>query len=148
MKNRTPIEIESDSVMDILAAQCADLEALLALARREAEAAEQRDFEEIMRIVHERATLGERLEVYHRQMAELRQRLSEPVDNAFRSPVAAHAVELALDIQAQDARTRPLLVAARAEATTALSRLNQGRRSIHGYLRDARPLAVACDQII
>lgn len=148
MNSSTPIELHADSVMDILAAQCADLETLLELARRETEAAERLDFEAVMRIVGERASLGERLEVYHRQIAEMRQRLSEPVETALRGRVAGRAVELALDIQRQDAHTRPLLMAARSETAANLSRLNKGQRNINGYLRDARSGAVACDQVI
>lgn len=148
MKSNMTIEPHADSLMEILAAQCADLEALLALARRETEVAGQNDFSALIEIVGERASLGERLEVYHRQIAEMRQRLSEPVEAALRSDVATRAAELAVDIQSQDARTRTLLMAAQREAATALSRLNQGRRSITGYLRDVRPAAIACDQLI
>ena len=148
MNDNTPKEIQTDSVMEILAAQCADLETLLALARRETAAVEQSDFKAIMRIVGERASLGERLEVYHRQIAEMRRRMSDSVERALGSRPATRAAELAVDIQAQDTHTHRLLMAAREEAATALSRLDQGRRSITGYLRDHRPAAVACDQHI
>lgn len=149
MDNATMLERRAESVMEILAAQCADLEALLALARREGEAAERRDFEEIMRIVGERASLGDRLEVYHRQIAEMRQRLHGPEENAFCGEAATkRAVGLVVDIQTQDARTRQSLSEARAESTTALTRLNKGRRGVHGYLRDPRSASVAYDQII
>lgn len=147
MSEQKQMETQTDSVMEILAAQCADLESLLALARRETVAAERNDFKAIMEIVGERATLGERLEIYHRQIAEMRLRLSESVETAFGSGAATRATELAVDIQTQDRQTHRLLTAAREEAASALSRLNQGRRSITGYLRDPRPIATACDQL-
>jgi hypothetical protein len=134
--------------MELLVAQCADLETLLTLARRETAAVEQSDFKAIMQIVGERATLGERLEVYHLQIAEMRRRMSDCVELALGSPPATRALELAVDIQTQDTRTHRLLTAAREEAAAALSRLDRGRRSITGYLRDPRPAAVACDQRI
>ncbi len=146
MKHAAAIEAEAESVIEILAAQCADLEALLTLARRETKAAEQCDFEEIMRVVQERATLGERLEIYSRQIGELRLRMGEAAESTLCDQVAARAVKLVVSIQSQDARSRPLLLAQRSEAADALSRLKEGRRGTSAYLRDARREAIACDQ--
>jgi len=148
MNSNTQIETQADSVMDILSAQCADLETLLALARHETKAVERSDFEAVIRIVGERAGLGERLEVYHRQIAEMREQLSESVENPFHGMVAARTAEIVTDIQTQDAHTHKLLMAEHAKASTALARLNQGRRSVNGYLREARAGAVAYDQVI
>ncbi|MDQ3817573.1 MAG: hypothetical protein M3362_07780 [Acidobacteriota bacterium] len=69
------------------------------------------------------------------------------MDAALGSLAATRAAELAVDIQTQDTRTHRLLMAAREEAAAALSLLDKGRRSITGYLRPARPVAVACDEL-
>jgi hypothetical protein len=148
MNSHAQIQAQADSVMDILSAQCADLETLLALARRETEAVERNDFEAVIRIVGERADLGERLEVYHRQIAEMRKRFTDPVEKALRGTVATRTVELAVDIQTQDTRTRKLLMTEHDRVSNELARLNQGRRSVNGYLREARTNSVAYDQRI
>ena len=145
--NPQAVESQADSLMEILAAQCADLEALLALARREAGAAERRDFDEMMRVARERATLGERLEVYHRQVAEMRLRMGSGIEPALRSEVATRTALLAVEVQAQDARTRPLLMAARHEKAHEISDLSTARRGVSAYLRDGRFPAVACNQM-
>ncbi len=62
----------SDSLIGLLAGQCADLEVLFDLAQRETAAAGQKDFETVFSIVTERARIGEKLETYQRQIAELR----------------------------------------------------------------------------
>lgn len=148
MLSNPSIEEQADSVMEILAAQCADLEGLLSLARRETIAAEQCNFDEIMRVVEERASLGERLETYHRQIAEIRARLGETIEPAIQSTMAKRAVQLAIAIQTQDAQTLPLLAAAKQEASDGLQRMDQKRRGVRAYLRDARHGSIACDQII
>ena len=147
MKSNAPLESRADSVMDILAAQCVDLEKLLALAQRETAAASTGEFEEIVRIVAERATLGERLEIYHRQLAELRSRFGDAGDNLKSSDIARQTTQLITAIQSQDARTRPMLAAARSEIDTTLSRLSATRHGLNSYLRDSRTEAVACDQL-
>ena len=140
------IEAQSDSLIGILADQCGDLETLLALARSETRAVEARDFGEVMRVVSERAALGERLESYHRQLAELRQRLGEACKPGLRSAAAARSVALVVEIQAQDARTRPLLLAAQCELQDESLKLDQARRGVGAYLRDPRHMAsTACD---
>ena len=147
MNHNANIAAQSDSIIDLLVAQCVDLEALLSLARRETKAAEQMDFEEVLRVVKDRATLGERLEVYHRQIADMRMRLGDAAEDGLKSEAAARAARLAANILAQDARSRPLLLAAHSEAEQSLSRLKQGRSGASAYLRRAeRPEAIACDQ--
>jgi hypothetical protein len=140
------INLHADSVFDLLIAQCEDLAALLALARREEEASTAKDFDEILRVVAERATLGERLEVYHRQLAELRQQL-DLAESMWQTDVARQTVALVAEIQATDARTRPLLLAARGELVGEQQRLTQAQRGVGAYLRDGHT-AVACDRII
>jgi len=143
---KTKIAPHADSLMEILAAQCSDLETLLLLARRETLAAEVVDFDEIMRVVEERATLGERLEIYHRQIAEMRGRMENAFDAVAQSDEALRAASLVASIHAQDARTRPLLLAARCGLEEEQANLNQFQRGAGAYLPDKRfQTPVACD---
>lgn len=136
-----------DSLIDILFAQYGDLEALLQLARRETAAVEQKDFDQVMEVVKERATLGDRLEVYHRQLAEMRARLGEACAPVLENPVVARTVSVISAIKLQDARTRPLLLAARDEAQQQSLRVDQARRNLGAYARSHQP-ALACDERI
>lgn len=141
------ITAEADSLLDLLIAQCKDLEALLALSRGETAAAAARDFEEIIRITVERATLGERLEVYHRQIADLRQRLGTTAESALQSPTATRIAELVNSVQAQDQRAHSLLLEVRGEIDSEWKQMNQAQRGLTAYLNDGRMPAVACDQL-
>lgn len=149
--HRQRITTQSDSIMALLAAQCADLEVLLTLAHRETTAAENNDFAEVMYVVEERGRLGHRLEIYHRQIAEMRTHLSgAALGPILTSEIAQQTIRLATDIQTQDARTRPLLVAAQEEAAQQLGALDQSRRHVNAYMREGRggggSFSVACDQ--
>lgn len=137
------METHADSVLDLLIAQCGDLEALLALARREEEAALQQDFDELLHIISARASLGERLEVYHRQIAELRQQFAAA--NVWSSTVTQKMTTLIQEIQVTDARTRPLLLAARTELGAEQQRVQRGQRGVNAYLHEGRA-SIACDQ--
>ncbi len=142
-----PIEPHVDSVIEILAAQCADLEVLLTLARQETTAVEKQDFERVFDITRERATLGERLEVYHRQIAEMRAKLGKPIDIFGKTETALHASALVMEIHSQDAQTRPLLIAARSGIADQLSQLDHTRCNLNAYLRHGQQASsVACDQ--
>ena len=55
----------SDSLIELLSAQCGDLEMLLALSREETNAIERGNFESVLDIVSKRAELGNRLESRH-----------------------------------------------------------------------------------
>jgi hypothetical protein len=147
MTNQAKIERRAETVIDLLVAQCADLEALLVLARRETAAAEQGDFTEILNLVQERARLGDRLEVHQRQISELRETLGQSFDGVLGNSTAERAAVLISEIQSYDARTRPLLEAAKGDASTELQKLNQTQRSVNAYLQDGRAGAVACDQL-
>jgi hypothetical protein len=135
----------ADSVLDLLIAQCADLEVLLALARREEQATAEKNFDEILRVVAERATLGERLEVYQRQFAELRQQLGAAAETVLQSAVTRQTLALVTEIQTTDNRTRPLLLAARSELLSEQQRLAQAQRGVNAYLRDGYT-GLACDR--
>lgn len=146
MEQANIISTEADSLLDLLIAQCADLEALLALSRRETAAAEARDFAGMIEVVTERATLGERLEIYHRQIAEMRQHLGAAADPALQSKTATRVTELITGILAQDERTRPMLATVHDQIGIERRNLNQIRRGLTAYLRDGRGPAVACDE--
>jgi len=146
MSRNGNIEGQAETLLDLLIGQCADLESLLVLSRRETQAVEQHDFEAVLRLVEQRASLGDRLEVYHQQIAELRLRLGEAAEPPMRSAAATRAADLAASILAQDGLTRPLLAAARAELATQQQQLTQNRRGVSAYLQEGRPGAVACDQ--
>ena len=153
MPTNHPINHHAVSVLDLLIAQCSDLEALLALARQEEQAATDRNFDEVLRVVNERATLGERLEVYHRQIAELRDKLGFTETTALataptgptQTVLLGQTIALVSAIRDTDARTQPLLLAARNELSDEQRRLDKTQRGVNAYLRDGR-VAIACDQ--
>ncbi len=147
MNVASKITAEADSLLDLLIAQCEDLETLLVLSRGETAAAAARDFDEILRITAARATLGERLEVYHRQIADLRQHLGAAAESALQSPTATRIAELVNSVQAQDHQAHSLLLAARQEIDHERKQLNQIQRGLTAYLSDGRMPAVACDQL-
>lgn len=140
------LEAKADSLLDLLIGQCADLEALLTLARREEEAVKARNFDELLRVTEQRATLGERLEVYHRQIAEMRLRLGEAAEPVLRSEAASRATLLVTGILEYDARSRPLLLTARQEMADERLRLDQAQRGTRAYLQEEIKTPVACDR--
>jgi len=135
-------EWQPESLMDLLIAQCSDLEGLLALARRETVAANSNDFDELFTVFGERAKLGDRLESYHRQVAELRDRLGPYVDPALSSKSA----KLAVEIQTQDTQTTSLLLAAQFSASKEIARLDHSQRKSLAYLHGALPNGLKCDR--
>jgi len=127
------INENSDSLIDLLTAQCGDLEKLLALARQETRAAEEKDFEMIMEIVSERELLSRRLETFQQQISELRGKLTE-ADELNKTRMSARVVELASQTLAQDAATRKLLTASRLEASNKIMNLSNTRRGANAYI--------------
>jgi len=146
MPTRNTVEPHFDSLMEILFAQYSDLEALLGLARREEAAACEKDFDRILEVVTERATLGERLAVYHRQLAELRARLGNDIEPALGNSVVGRTQALVEAIKMQDALTQPKLIAARDEALKQSLRIDQARRNLGAYAQNRQPLSIACDE--
>jgi sigma54-dependent transcription regulator len=137
-------ELQGASLMDLALDQCTDLEALLALARREVQAAEQGNFRELMAVVKERATLGERLETYHRQIAELRTALT-PAAPAI-DVLAAKSAKLAAEIQLVDALALAVLQSNRERVGRTIAQLEERRRHSVAYLRDGRSNGLSCDR--
>jgi hypothetical protein len=135
-------EWRPESLMDLLIAQCSDLEGLLALARRETVAANRNDFDELLTVFGDRAKLGDRLESYHLQVAELRAKLGAYVDPTLASKNA----QLVIEIQRQDAKTSLLLVAAQSRLSEEITRLDHSQRNSHAYLQGALPNGLYCDR--
>jgi flagellar biosynthesis/type III secretory pathway chaperone len=138
---------EADSIIEILVAQCADLEQLLSLARAENAAATAGDFASLLRIVNERAPIGERLESYHRQIAELRARLSAGDESFMHNWAAQRAIELSNEILQRDAETRARLDESKKSLTLKLTRLQHARRSVEIYAREDLRIPVAYDRL-
>ncbi|HEV7644451.1 MAG TPA: hypothetical protein VGO50_10950 [Pyrinomonadaceae bacterium] len=127
---------KSDSLIGLLAGQCADLEVLFDLAQRETAAAGQKDFETVFNIVTERAMIGEKLETYQRQIAELRSFLAGSESVYESSSLTARINQLAEQTLAQDAQTKVLLNDARDETALELRNLATGKRSVNVYLQE------------
>lgn len=145
MLSKKSVADNSDSLAGILAAQCADLELLLVLARREEAATRDEDFAAVAGIVGERAAVGERLEVYHRQVVELRERLGETADAELRGRAARRAVELVGQIRERDSRSRGALESALVSFRGRIARVGAGQAGLSAYLRDPR-IAGSCDR--
>ena len=140
------INSQSDSLIDLLVAQCADLEALLRLARQELTASTSNDFEAMLKVTSERAAIGERLESYHRQISELRAVMGDSVEHILQSTLVKNSISLALEIQAKDAVATSALVTVRSDTNGQIARLDQGRRNSTAYLNETRSAGMKCDR--
>ncbi|MET0752706.1 MAG: hypothetical protein ABWZ66_05010 [Pyrinomonadaceae bacterium] len=129
---------KSDSLIELLSAQCADLENLLSLARAETAAAEREDFEEILLIVTKRDEISQRLETFQRQIGELRGFLGAHEANQKQNAIAERIVETANLTLAQDGKTKLLLSAVRENAAKELQNMEKANRGANAYLRDTR----------
>lgn len=148
MWNPTAIDRQADTLLDILIAQCEDLEQLLVLARQERLAVEREDFEELIRVVQSRGALEGQLQIHQRQIADLRQQLGEAsMQGLMKTPAAARAAELVNGILLQDEQTRPLLLAVRGGIAEEIRQLDLKRRRMKAYLREAGKNVSACDQL-
>lgn len=126
----------SDSIIELLTAQCADLEKLLNLAREETLAAEQGNFLGILDIVSDRERIGKRLETFHKQIAELRTGLGENEETFRRNEIAKRVVEIANLTITQDKQTRLLLNTSREKSANELNNLEKSYRGNNAYLRE------------
>jgi hypothetical protein len=144
-KNRISVR-QTDSLMDLLIAQCSDLEGLLALARRETVAANSENFDELFVVFGERAKLGDRLENYHRQVAELRDKLGQCAGTYIDPALSTKTIQLVVEIQAQDVKTRSLLLATQTTTSEEIARLDYSQRNSLAYLYGARANGLNCDR--
>lgn len=129
---------QSDSLIDLLTAQCADLEKLLALAREENFAAQHKDFDGVLKVVSERHQMSEKLETFQRQIAELRQRLGGDVQPIWQGNVAVKMSEVVRQIISHDAHTQLLLTSARQDSINELNNLEYAHRGSNAYLRETK----------
>jgi hypothetical protein len=146
LTTKATINTHADSLIDLLVAQCADLEALLKLARQESAAATQNDFDRMLEVTTQRATLGERLESYHRQISELRAVMGDSAEHVLQSTLVKDSIRLALEIQGNDKVTSTSLIHLRTNTNGQISRLEQGRRNSTAYLSEARVAGIKCDR--
>jgi flagellar biosynthesis/type III secretory pathway chaperone len=130
------VKDNSESLIELLGAQCTDLEQLLALAREETVAAQEGKFLKIWDIVSERAAIGKRLETYHRQISELRGNLEAAGENVNQFDITNRVIELANSTLVQDQKTRSLLTASRDQATEGLKALSKGHIGSNAYLKE------------
>ena len=134
MQNSENIKDNSDSLIELLTEQCADLENLLALAREETEAAKQGNFGKIIDIFSERDEISKRLETFQQQITELRTHLNEKVPVNVSNRIK-EVVNLTIT---QDTQTKLLLTEARTEATEELNKLEQTQKNTNIYLKERR----------
>lgn len=132
MLSAEKIKEQSDSLIDLLTAQCADLEKLLALARQETTAVQSGKFEDVLQIVSERTMVCSRLETFQNQISELREKLGA----TDAPPLAARIVEVANLTLMQDRETKFLLTAARENFAGELKNLEKSHRGTSAYLRE------------
>ena len=132
MQSLNKITEKSDSLIELLTDQCADLEKLLALARQEKIAAESGQFDKLLNIVSERVTIGNRLEIFQLQISELRDFLG--ANDAAK--LTARIVEVANLTMTQDKQTKLLLASARENTAIELTNLEKSRRGTSAYLRE------------
>ncbi len=136
MATTEKVKENSDSLIELLGAQCSDLEQLLVLAREETAAAQEGKFLKIWDIVSERAAIGKRLETYHRQISELRGNLEAAGENVSQFDITNRVVELANSTLVQDQKTRTLLAASRDQAAEGLRSIGKGQVGSNAYLKE------------
>ena len=128
----------SDTLVDLLSAQCSELETLLALAREETQAAQDGKFLKVLDIVSERSRVGKRLETYHQQISELRGTLQAEGHNVSGYDITNRVMELANMTLVQDQKTRPLLAALKSEAVASLQNVETSTYRANAYLKENR----------
>jgi flagellar biosynthesis/type III secretory pathway chaperone len=126
----------SDTLVELLAAQCAELEKLLALAREETEAASDGRFLRVWDIVSERAAVGKRLETFQQQITELRGALESDGHALSGHDITDRVIELANLTLVQDQKTRLLLAASREKTAADLKDLDTSNYRTNAYLRE------------
>ena len=147
MASPEKIQKQSDSLIELLTAQCADLEKLLSLAREETVAAGSGDFDGILKVVSERAVMSEKLETFQRQIAELRERIGgEDAPAVWRGDgLTAKMSEVIRQIITHDTQTHLLLTASRQNSINELNNVEYTHRGSNAYLREMRK-GLAYDQ--
>lgn len=138
MNNSDNLRENSDSLIGLLTAQCADLEKLLSLAREETLAAQEGKFFKILDIVSERAEITQKLETFQQQISELRGALNSANENSLQNNMVNRTIELASLTIAQDNQTKLLLAASREDTAEQLRNLDRSHQNSNAYLREGR----------
>lgn len=139
MNNSAKIADASDSLIDLLTAQCSDLEKLFSLAREENKAAELGLFGLVLNITSERSEISKRLETFHQQIAELRGFLGKSNEKTQKyNNVSDRVVELANMTLVKDQETRLLLTTSRDKSNEELRKIEFGNRGTNVYLREQK----------
>lgn len=138
MNNSENLKENSDSLISLLTAQCADLEKLLSLAREETLAAQEGKFFKILDIVSERAEISQKLETFQQQISELRGCLNSTKENPIQSTAINRVIELSNLTIAQDNQTKLLLTVSREETAESLRNLEKSHHNSNAYLREGR----------
>lgn len=134
MLNSDKIEQKSDSLIDLLSAQCIDLEKLLNLAREETIAVKHGNFGKLIDIVSERDKIGSRLETFQQQIAELRIGLEKTSYQTLTSKI----IETTNMTLAQDNKTKLLLEGTREETVQELKNLDTFQKGTNAYLKERK----------
>jgi hypothetical protein len=138
MKDSDNLKDNSNSLIGLLTAQCADLEKLLSLAREETLAAQQGKFFKILDIVSERAEITQKLETFQQQISELRGCLNSASENPVQKNAVDRVIELSNLTIVQDNQTKLLLSASREEAAESLKSLEKSQHNTNAYLREEK----------
>ena len=125
----------SDTLVELLAEQCSDLEKLLSLAKEETVAAKEGRFTRIWDIVSERHAIGRRLETFHQQIAELRSNLESHANTSGKYDITDRVIELANLTLLQDQQTRLLLADTREQTATEIKELDRAQSGTNAYTR-------------
>ena len=139
MASPEKIKKQSDSLIELLTAQCADLEKLLFLAREETVAAGCGDFDGVLKVVSERAVMSEKLETFQRQIAELRERIGgEDAKAVWQGALTTKMSEVIRQIITHDTQTHSLLTVSRQTSINELNNLEYANRGSNAYLREMK----------
>jgi ABC-type Fe2+-enterobactin transport system substrate-binding protein len=138
MLNTEEINKKSDTLIELLTAQCADLEKLLSLAKQETLAAKNAKFLDLIDIVTDREQIGKRLETYHLQISELRSSLGENDETMRRHEITKKVIEIANLTIAQDNRSLLLLSEAREKQIDEREEIERSYRGNSAYLSEQR----------
>lgn len=135
MASSKSLVANSDTLVQLLAEQCSDLEKLLCLAKEETTAAQEGKFTRIWDIVSERSRIGRRLETFHRQIAELRDTLHTQGESLANLDITGRVIELANLTLLQDQHTRKLLSETQTRTNEDLINLEKSHNGTSAYLR-------------
>lgn len=143
MISRELINANAESLIDLLVAQCTDLDALLKLARQESIAVSENNFEKVLEVTTERDVLGKKLESYHRQISDLRAVMGDSAAQVIQTTLVKESIRLALEIQTSDNATKTALTNLRSNTNVQITKLKNST----AYLTETRSGGIKCDRL-